>query len=44
MKDIIKIKGKASVVFDIIKRLDTLHGNMTLKEYERRFNHESRTN
>jgi hypothetical protein len=36
MKTIIKIKGKASVVFDIIQRLDTLHGTMTLKEYEKR--------
>ncbi len=33
MKDLIKIKGKAFQVFDIIERLAKLHPDMTLKEY-----------
>ena len=34
--EILKIKGKAFQVFDIIERLAGLHPNMTLEEYQRR--------
>ena len=36
MKEIIKIRGQARMVFDIIKRLGDTHPQMTLKEYQER--------
>jgi hypothetical protein len=36
--EILKIKGKAFQVFDIIKRLDEKHGSMTIAEYDKKIN------